>query len=101
MANLATGIIVAAGTITFANSWYQTKQVNWKIPIATALLGAAFDGLSHLDDKAAVGLSVMVMIGSLVTRFDGKSVADTIAETIGNPKQNKAPARHTVGAQPL
>lgn len=79
MASLATGIVVTAGTITFANEWYQTKTVNWRIPVATALAAAIFDGLAHLDDKAAVGLSVIVLIGAMTAKFNGKSAADTLA----------------------
>lgn len=78
MANLATGIVLTAGTITFANEWYQTNTVDWKIPVATVLVAALFDGLAHIDEKAAVGLSVVVLIGAVTTRFNGKSVADTV-----------------------
>jgi hypothetical protein len=79
MAELATGIILTAGTMTFANEWYVTGKPNWKVPIATLLAAAVFDGLAHLDDKAAVGLSVVVLLGAFTTKFNGKSVSDTIA----------------------
>ncbi len=81
MAATATGIVLIAGTVTFSNEWYQTKQVNWRVPVATLLVAAIFDGLARVDDKAAIGLSVMVLIGAVTTRFNGKSVADTVAET--------------------
>jgi hypothetical protein len=77
---LATGIVLTAGTITFANEWYQTHQVNLRVPVATLLAAAIFDGLSHIDEKAAVGLSVIVLIGAFTTRFNGESVADTLAK---------------------
>jgi hypothetical protein len=79
MANLATGIIITAGTITFANEWYQTGKVNWRVPVATVLGAAIFDGLAHLDDKAAVGLAIIVLMGAMVTKFGGKSAAETVA----------------------
>jgi hypothetical protein len=79
MANLATGIILTAGTITFANEWYQTGKVNWRVPVATVLAAAVFDGLAHIDDKAAVGLSIIVLFGAMTTKFGGKSAAETIS----------------------
>lgn len=78
MANTATVLVLTAGTITFANEWYQTKTVNWRVPVATVILAGVFDGLSHLDEKAATGLSVMILIAALLTRFNGKSVADQL-----------------------
>ena len=79
MANVATGIILVAGTITFANEWYQTGKVNWRVPVATVLAAAVFDGLAHIDDKAAVGLAVIVLMGASVTKFGGKSAVETVA----------------------
>jgi hypothetical protein len=75
----AGGIIIIAGGITFANEWYQTKQINWRIPVATIILAAIFDGLAHLDSKVATGLSVMALIGALTAEFGGKSAASTLA----------------------
>jgi uncharacterized membrane protein YfcA len=86
MANTATVLVLTAGTITFTNEWYQTKTVNWRVPVATLILAGVFDGLAHLDDHAATGLSVMILIGALLTRFNGKSVADQLAGTFGQPK---------------
>lgn len=80
MANIATGIILTAGTITFANEWYQTKKINWRVPVATILAAAVFDGLAHIDDKAAVGLSIIVLMGAMTTKFGGKSASETVAE---------------------
>lgn len=80
MANTGTSIVLLAGTMTFGNEWYQTKKVNFRVPIATLLAAAAIDGLSHIDDRAGVGLSIMVLIGAVTVRFGGKSVVDTLAE---------------------
>lgn len=81
MANTPTVIVLTAGTITFANEWYQTKEINWRVPLATLLLAALADGLTRIDEHAATGLSVMILLGALVTKFGGKSVADQIGET--------------------
>lgn len=87
MANTATVLVLTAGTITFTNEWYQTREVNWRVPVATALLAAIFDGLAHIDQNAATSLSIMVLLGALVTKFGGKSAADQIAETFAHPKR--------------
>ena len=87
MAELATGIILTAGTITFVNEWYVTGKPNWKVPVATVLAAAVFDGISHIDSKAAVGLSIIVLLGAFTTRFNNKSVADTVAGMFGQQKK--------------
>lgn len=93
MASTATGIILIAGTMTFTNEWYQTKKVNWRVPIATLLAGAVIDGLSKVDDKAAIGLSIMVLIVASATKFGGKSVIDTLVQLFGNQKKNQTVAK--------
>jgi glucokinase len=79
VASLATGIILVAGTITFSNEWYQTGKINWRVPVATVLAAAVFDGLAHIDDRAAVGLAIIVLMGAAVTEFGGKSASATVA----------------------
>ena len=83
-----------AGSMTFANEWYQTNKPPWRVAVATVLIAAVFDGLAKLDDKAAVGLSIIVLIGAFTTKFHGNSVADTAAQLFGA----KAPAKPKVRA---
>lgn len=90
MASTATAVVLTAGTITFANEWYQTKELNWKIPLATILAALATDALSHISDNAALGLSILILIGAATTRFNGKSVADTLSETFSKQPAKKA-----------
>lgn len=92
MANAATGIILIAGTITFTNEWYQTQKINWRVPIATMLAAAVFDGLARIDDKAALGLSIVVLIGAFTAKFGGKSASATLAELFAQ-SNTKAPTR--------
>jgi hypothetical protein len=88
VANTATGIILIAGTTTFATEWYNTKKVNFKIPVATLLAAAIFDGFAKLDDKAAIGVSVIVLLGAFTTKWGGKSAAETLATAMrGAEKQ--------------
>ena len=90
MASVATGIVLVAGGMTFANEWYQTGKVNWRVPIATLLAGAVIDGVSKFDDKAGIGLAVMVLIVASITKFGGKSVIDTVNQVF--TKQQAKPA---------
>lgn len=92
--NTATGIILFAGTMTFANEWYQTKAVKWQIPVATLLLAAGFDGLSAIDSGIATTLAVMVLIGAAVTKFNGKSAADTLAGVFSKTNKSTATPTH-------
>lgn len=79
MASTAAVIVLTAGTATFTNKWYQEHRVDWKIPLATVLAAAAVDGMSRLDEKGATLLSVMVLIAALSTKFNGKSVFDSLS----------------------
>lgn len=98
MASTAAGIILIAGGITFTNEWFQEHSINWRVPIATVLAAAVFDGLAKLDDKAAVGLSIIVLIGAFVNKINGKSIADVLNESFSKSVQGKAstPARKPV-----
>jgi hypothetical protein len=77
--------------MTFVNEWYQTRQVNWRVPIATMIAGAIFEGLSKVSDKGATALAVMVLLAALATKFGGKSVIDTVSTWA----QQSAPQRKT------
>lgn len=93
MAATATGIILIAGGMTFANEWYQTGKADFKVLVATAFAGAIFDGLAKLDDKAAIGLATIVLLGAFTTRFGGKSVADTMVQLFSNV--NRKPSKQS------
>jgi hypothetical protein len=92
----ATGIVLIAGTMTFVNEWYQTKEVNWKVPIATALGAAVFDGIAKVNGKGATALALMVLIAASVTRFNGKSPSDLVTDAF----QEKRHARKRRGVIP-
>lgn len=79
----APGIILIAGTLTFSNEWYQTGKVNWRVPIAT-FGGAWFmAAIAEVDERAAVGIAVMVLIVAASTPFNGKSVFQEIGTVAG------------------
>jgi hypothetical protein len=83
MANTATVIVLTAGTITFTNEWYQTKKIDWRVPVATVLLAAGFDVMARIDSRGATLLSIMVLVAASTTKFNGKS-AVSILSGLGN-----------------
>lgn len=94
----ASGIIIlVAGGSTFVNEWMQTKNIDWKVPIATALAAAGMEGLAALDEKAALSISVMALIAAATTRFGNppKSTIDMINDIFQNPGPVKAQATAT------
>lgn len=62
----STGIILTAGVITFGNDWLQLGKPNWRIAVATLGTAVVFAGIEKLDEQAAVGLAVIVMITVLI-----------------------------------
>jgi hypothetical protein len=81
----STGIILAAGAITFVNEWLQGGTPNWRIAAATLGSALVFSGLEKLDTEAAVGLAVMVMITVLIGGVNPayKSPAAEVLSLIG------------------
>lgn len=74
----APGIILVAGTGTFANEWLQTGKPNWRVVPATLLASWGFAGLDKLSEKASVSLALMAAIVAVTTKFNGKSVIEEI-----------------------
>jgi hypothetical protein len=64
----STGIVLTAGVITIGNEFVQGASIGSLFKPAIATLGTAlvFSGLEKLDQEAAVGLAVIVMITVLV-----------------------------------
>lgn len=97
MAETGTYMVLTAGTMTFVNEWYQTKQVNWRIPVATVLAGALMEGFAKVAPKGSIALGIMVLIAAASTEFNGKSVASTVAGIFGQattqPKRHMAPRK--------
>jgi Na+/H+ antiporter NhaA len=90
----AGGIMIAAGTVTFVNEWWQARQTEWRIPIATIIAAALMEGLSTIDAQVATGLAVLVFTGAVVTRVNGKSVADSLADAFAQPRTIKSGGRN-------
>lgn len=78
-----TGLVLVAGTMTFANEWYQTHQVNWRVPIATLLLAGAISFLGKIDNRVANGFGILIFVGAGSTQFNGQSAFGTLAQVFG------------------
>jgi hypothetical protein len=90
--DFGTGIVLLAGTMTFANEWYQTGKVNFRVPIATVLLAGAIGFLGRIDNRVSNALGVMIFIGAGSTQFNGHSAFGTLAQLFGGANQ---PAKST------
>lgn len=74
----APGIILVAGTGTFANEWLQTGKPNWRVIPATLLASWGFTALDKLSPKASVALALMAGIVAVTTTFGGKSIVQEL-----------------------
>jgi hypothetical protein len=75
-------LVLLAGTLTFANEWLQTREVNWRIPVATVLAGAATAGIGQVSPGGAVSLGVMALIVAAVTPLNGRSPVQEISAVV-------------------
>lgn len=65
----STGILLAAGGITFGNEWvHHPSAPNWRIPVATAALAIIFAGIEKIPggEPFAVGVAVIALAGTLL-----------------------------------
>jgi len=79
----STGIVLTATAISFSNDWIQTNKPNFRIAMAGLGVALIFDGIEKLNEKAAVGLSVMMMIAVLLSPMHGKSPVQTLSGLAG------------------
>ena len=89
MAAPGTDIVLIAGAVTFTGEWYWEKKIDWKVPLATVLLAAMFEGLSNVDRNGATLLSLMVFAGAASTKFNGHSAFDMVTALVGGGKTKK------------
>lgn len=79
--NDSTGAILAmsGGGIAFANEWLSGGKINWRIAVATPLLGLFVFGVGKISAPLAAGLGGAVLATVLVTPFNGISPAQSLA----------------------
>lgn len=98
MANAATVIVLTAGGMTFTNQWYQTRNLDWKVPVATVILAAGVDVFSKLDEKGAVILAALIFVGAATTKFNGRSPVNLVSQLIAS--RGTAPPKGSVSKIP-
>jgi len=80
--NYGPALVVAAGTITFANHWLQSGDVNWRVPIATLFGAGAVGVIGNFSTGAANALGIMVFIASATMQVNGKSAVSELASNL-------------------
>lgn len=97
-AEFSATVTLVAGGITFVNQWYWTRNLDWKVPVATVFLAAGMSGLAKLDTKTANILSIFVLMGAATTKFNGHSAIDTV--TVLTQSKKTAPPKGSVSKVP-
>lgn len=88
----STGTILAATAISFGNEFVNSKQVNFRIPIAGFGVALILDGIEKISVQAALGLATIAFITVIFLPVNGKSPAETLADlSIAKGKVNKGP----------
>lgn len=77
-------LVLLAGTLTFSNEWLQTRQLNWRVPVATVLAAAATSGFGHVSPNGAASLGVMALIAAAATPLNGKSPIQEISSFVNS-----------------
>jgi hypothetical protein len=75
-------LVLIAGTLTFGNEWYQSHEINWRVPVATVLAAAAVGAVGSISPNGGTGLGVMALIVAAATPLNGKSPIQQIASVV-------------------
>lgn len=75
MANIEAGpgLVLAAGSLTFGNEWWQTGKPNYRVVVATVIGAGLASLLAAISPKGSAALGGIIMIGALTTKFNGNS----------------------------
>lgn len=90
-------LVLFAGTMTFGNEWYQTHELNWRVPVATVLAGAAVAGIGRVSPGGAASLGLMAVIVASATPLNGKSPIQELASVVNKPSSRKQSSRTAGG----
>ena len=94
MASPDTGmkLVLVAGVMTFGNEWYQTHDLNWRVPIATVIAAAVTAGIGHVSPGAGVGIGVMALVVAATTPLNGKSPVQELSSVVDGYRSEKSTA---------
>ena len=84
----STGIVLTATGISFANEWVQDPiHPNFRVLVAGGVVAVIFSGVEKINERAAVGLGILMFITVMITPFKGNSPAQTLMNwSIAKPK---------------
>jgi hypothetical protein len=88
-------LVLLAGTMTFGNEWYQTKEINWRVPVATVLAAAAVAGIGRVSPNGAGTLGVMALIAAAATPLNGKSPIQELRSVVDSRSSTAKTTRTT------
>ena len=77
-------MVLLAGTLTFGNEWYQTKDINWRVPVATVLAAVVAAGIGKVSPNGATALGIMALITAAATPLNGKSPIQELKSVVDN-----------------
>lgn len=83
-------LVLLAGTLTFSNEWLQTRELNWRVPIATVLAAAAVAGMGRVSPGGATSLGIMALIAAAATPLNGKSPIQEIGSVVNHSQIAKS-----------
>jgi hypothetical protein len=69
----STGIILAVGTISFGNQLLINHELDFKIPVATAVAAIILSGVEKVSAPLAVGIAYIALVTISLTRVNGKA----------------------------
>lgn len=87
--NTGTVLVLITGTMTFTNEWLQTKEVNWRIPIATLIGAVVIDGISKVTGGGGTALGAIVLIAGATAPINGKSPVQEFLTVLPSGKAKK------------
>jgi hypothetical protein len=80
----STGIILAVGAISFGNQLFANHDLDFKIPVATAIAAVLLAGFEHASPPLAVGIAWIALVTISLTRVNGKpSPAENLISITG------------------
>ena len=72
-------LVLLAGGLTLSNEWLQTREINWRVPVATVLAAAVASGVGKVSPAGGNHTSWVQMNKQqthLFQRSDAPVVAD-------------------------
>jgi len=83
----STGVVLAVGAISFGNQLFANHELDFKIPVATAVAAVLLAGLEHVSQPLAVGIAWISLLTISLTRVNGKpSPAENLIKITGLSK---------------